>query len=98
MSDAQIDVGLEALRLYTTDKVAEMLECSPRRVRALVASGRLAAVKEGGNVRFTAKAIADYIATLPPRHAGSAGCATCAGSPPAGFICSACGRAGSAAS
>ena len=98
MSDAQIDVGLEALRLYTTDQVAEMLECSPRHVRTLVASGRLAAVKEGGSVRFKATGIADYIATLPPRHSGSGECGTCGGSPPAGFICSACGRAGSAAS
>ena len=98
MSDAQINVGPETLCLYTTSEVARMFRCSTRRVRTLVTSGRLAAVKEGANLRFTAEALAEYKAALPPARAGLGECGTCEGSPPAGFICSACGRAGSVAS
>ena len=98
MSGAQIDVGMETLRLYTMDEVAEMFRCSTRRVRYLIASQKLKAVKEGAHVRVTPEAIMEYKATLPPARDGRGECGTCAGSPPAGFICSACGRAGSAAS
>lgn len=98
MSDAQTDVGLEALSLYTTEEVARMFRCSARRVRHLIASGKLKAVKEGANVRFTPEAITEYKATLPPARAGHGQCSVCAGSPPAGFICSGCGRTGRAAS
>lgn len=98
MSDAQIDVGPEALCLYTVSEVAAMFRCSTRRVRGLIASGKLAAVKEGANLRIAPEAIAEYKAALPPARAGRDECGTCAGSPPAGFICAACGRAASVAS
>lgn len=98
MSDGQIDVGPEALCLYTAQEVAGMLRTSYRRVRNLIASGKLKAVKDGANLRVTPEAIIEYKGTLPPARGGRAECATCEGSPPAGFICSACGRAGSEAS
>lgn len=94
----QIDVGLEALCLYTVSEVAAMFRCSTRRVRNLITSGKLRAVKEGANLRVTPEAIVEYRATLPPARAGRDECRTCEGEPPAGFICSACGRTGSVAS
>jgi excisionase family DNA binding protein len=97
-TDEQIDVGLEVLCLYTTRNVAKMLQCSERRVRSLITSGKLRAVKDGANLRVTPEAIIEYKETLPPARAGRGECGTCEGSPPAGFICSACGRAGSVAS
>ena len=98
MTEAQIDVGPEVLCLYTMTEVAGMFRCSTRRVRYLIASGKLRAVKDGANIRVTPEAIIEYKGALPPARADRSECATCEGEPPAGFICSGCGRTGRAAS
>lgn len=47
--------------LMTSDEVAKILKTTPRHVRRLVQERRIEHVKVGRCVRFTHKAVADYI-------------------------------------
>lgn len=93
----ELDVGVAVLSLMTVDQVADLLNYSTQTVRRLIRAGRIEAVKDGALLRIVPESILAYKQRLR-EAAGLPVCVTCAGSPPEGFICSACGRTGSVAS
>ena len=92
----EIDVGTVVLGLMSVKRVAELFEYSEKTVYRLIKSGALEAVKDGGSLRILPESLIAYKQRLrgEPRPA----CETCGNVPPAGFICTGCGRASRVAS
>jgi len=92
----EIDVGTAVLGLMSTKRVAELLEYSEKKVRRLIASGALEAIKDGGCLRVLPESLIEYKQRL--RGDPKPVCERCGGVPPEGFICTGCGRASRVAS
>ena len=92
----EIDVGTAVLGLMTTKQVAELFNYSEKTVRRLIASGALEAIKDGGLLRVLPESLIAYKQRL--RGDPQPACEMCGGVPPAGFICTKCGRASRVAS
>lgn len=92
----EIDVGTAVLGLMTIREVAALLKYSEKKVRRLIASGALEAVKDGGCLRILPESLIEYKQRL--RGDPKPVCERCGGVPPEGFICTGCGRASRVAS
>lgn len=58
--------------LYNKTAAAEQLSCSERRIDELRRAGKLLAVEEGRELKFTADELARYVESLPVREPRSA--------------------------
>jgi hypothetical protein len=93
----EIDVGSVVLGMMKIKRVAVLLDVSERQVRRMITGGVLEAVKDGGSVWVLPESIIAYKQRLRGDR-GEPVCVTCSNDPPAGFICSGCGRTGRVAS
>ena len=92
----EIDVGEAVLGLMTVQKVADLFSYSEKTVCRLIKSGALEAIKDGGKLRILPESLIAYKQRL--RGDPQPACEMCGGVPPAGFICTKCGRASRVAS
>jgi excisionase family DNA binding protein len=88
----EIDVGTAVLGLVTVKQVAVLLNYSEKQIRRMIAAGTLEAIKDGGSLRILPESIIAYKERLRVNRDRPV-CETCSGTPPEGFICTACGHA-----